>query len=290
MAIEEVLYKKDNIIEKINLDDIVDKENYEIVKKNLYCAFNGCDSRMEYVPKGKKIAHFKTWPKENHSSDCIDYFLREKKRQSQKSQATTSIGLTDKHIKRVLKSLTNSINESEEARQTRLKKQREKNRTKKNSITDNSLPPEAGENVRPSTDEQADVMGEGTRAPSVKRRFSIFDLNEDDIGTATALHENIKSINIMANRVIITLQNKGKEVNVYLEESFFASSSRNIDRMLIVVETALENGDSLTLECVGNVEERVGKLCIVLNGQNHLWINKKPIEVFTFNYTNPNRK
>jgi len=273
---------------EISLEDIVSMDDYENVKKNLYCAFQGCDCKMEYIPKGKGIAYFKTWPLKNHSTDCIDYFLREEKKKSQRSLATTTIGLTDKHITNVLKRLANSVDETEEEKELRLKKQRDKSKQKKRKIIDTSESPELGENIIPSTDKNAEVTGEGTRAPSVKSRFSIFDLSEDDIKTALALHEKIESINIKEKRVIITLHKKNKRTNVYLEESFFSSSARNIDSMLKVVEIALAKGDPLSLECVGNIDRRAGELCILVNGQNHLWINKKPIAVFTFNYSRPN--
>lgn len=288
MSIEAVLYINDNYSEEVNLVEIVTRSDCEIVKKNLYCAFKDCECKMEYVPRGKKIAHFKTWPLRNHSTDCIDFFVREQKKKSQKSLATSSIRLTDKHISSVLKSLISSIDETVEEKELRLQKQRAKYKGKKSNIVDKTENPIESQNIIPTTDKDADILGEGTRAPSVKRRFSISFLSEEDIGTATALQEKIENITIDDNRVIVLLQKNELKTNVYFEESFFVNSARNIDTMFKVVEKVLKRGDLVTLSCVGNVERRAGEISLVVNGQNHIRINKKPIEVFTFNHANPN--
>lgn len=55
MKIESVIYKNgDGVVETIELNDIANRPDYEIVKKNWSCGFENCTSRIEYVPKGKK--------------------------------------------------------------------------------------------------------------------------------------------------------------------------------------------------------------------------------------------
>lgn len=288
MAIELVLYKNGNEYEEITLEDIENRNDFDTVKRNLYCAYEGCPARIEYVPQGKRIAHFKTWPMNDHSTDCKDFFEREKQKAGKKGLASNSVALTDKHINNVLRNLINTVEETEEEKLIRLEKQRARKRGKKvNKVTDELLNPDLAENVRPTTDTNADSIEEGKRAPSVKRRYNISLLSEDDINTATALYEEINNISIEENRVIVELKRNDKEANVYFEENFFNNSARNIDSMFEIVKKHLDDGNSIELYCVGNVEKRNGEICLVINKQNHIRINKMTIERFTFNITNP---
>jgi len=210
-TIELVLYKNRDEYEEVTLDDIEKRSDFDIVKKNLYCAFEGCPAKIEYVPRGKRIAHFKTWPMSDHSTDCIDFFEREKQKAGKKSLASNSVGLSDKHINNVLRNLINTIEETEEEKQIRLEKQRSRNKNRKvNKVTDESQDSEPNNNIRPSTDNNADTVEEGRRAPSVKRRYNLSLLIEDDINTATALYEEVDSINIENNRVIFKLKRNNK--------------------------------------------------------------------------------
>ena len=224
----------------------------------------------------------------DHSTDCIDFFEREKQKAGKKSLASNSVALTDKHINNVLRNLINTVEETEEEKQIRLEKQRARNKNKKiNKVTDESQDSELAENVRSTTDTNAETVEEGKRAPSVKRRYSISLLSEDDIGTATALFEKIDNISIEENRVIVKLKRNNKEANVYFEENFFNNSARNVDSMFEVTKKYLDAGNTVELYCVGNVERRNGNICLVINKQNHIRINKMTIERFTFIVTNP---
>lgn len=288
MAIEVVLYKNEtDNFEEITLEDIELRRDFDIIKKNLFCAFEGCKAKIEYVPRGKRIAHFKTWPMSDHTSDCIDFFEREKQKAGKRNLAISAVGLTDKHINNVLRNLINSVEETEEEKQIRLEKQRVRSKNKKNKVTDESLNPELTDNIRPTTDKNTETTEEGKRAPSVKRRHSISLLSEADINTATALHEEVESISIKQNRVIFKLTKNEKEANVYFEENFFENSVKNIDKMFETVKRYLDGGNSVSLDCVGNVEKRNDKICLVINGQGHIRINKMTIERFTFVINNP---
>jgi hypothetical protein len=287
-TIELVLYKNGEEYEEVTLDDIENRSDFEIVKKNLFCAFEGCPAKIEYVPRGKRIAHFKTWPMSDHSTDCIDFFEREKQKAGKKSLANNSVGLSDNHINNVLRNLINTVDETEEEKQIRLEKQRARNKNRKiNRLTDESKESEFTENFRPTTDNNADTTEEGKRAPSVKRRYNLSLLNEDDINTATALYEEVDSISIEANRVILKLKRNDKEANVYFEENFFSNSARNIDSMFKIVKNFIDDGNLVELYCVGNVERRNGNICLVINKQSHIRINKMTIERFTLFISNP---
>ncbi|MCM3154480.1 hypothetical protein ABE056_19140 [Priestia aryabhattai] len=287
-TIELVLYKNGDEFEEVTLDEIEKRSDFDTVKKNLYCAFEGCTAKIEYVPRGKRVAHFKTWPMSDHSPDCEDFFEREKRKAGKKSLASSSVGLTDKHINNVLRNFINSIDETEEEKQQRLEIQRNRRRDRKiNKVTDETQDSELTENLRPTTGNNVDTPLEGKRAPRVKRRYNLSLLSEDDINTATALYEEVDAISIEEKRVMFRLQRNNKEANVYFEENFFNNSATNIDSMFKTVKRYLSDGNLVELYCVGNVERRNNNICLVVNKQSHIRINKMTIEKFTFNISNP---
>jgi hypothetical protein len=287
MAIDIVLYKDDKgNSEEVSIDGIERRADYASIKKKLYCAFEGCTAKMEYIPKGRRVAYFKTWPKNDHSPDCNDYFEREKKNKGRKTIANSSVGLTDKHINNVLKRLIKSVDETQEEKEKRLQRQRKKK--KKVTTTRGELQDiELIGGGRPTTDGEAEKVEEGKRAPSVRQRHSILSLSEVDIGTANGLFGSIFSIEIAEKRIVVTLKENDKKTKLYFEEAFFVKAARNILAMFKVVKKNLDNGDSIDLYCVGNVERRNGELCLVINAQSHLRINKLTIEMYVFKSSNP---
>lgn len=283
MSIEVALYKNGDIEEEVTADEIEKRSDYETIKRNLFCAYDDCTARIEFVPKGKRKAHFKTWPMDDHTPDCIDFFEREKKNRARKNLASSTRQLSDKHVKNVLRGLINSVDETEEEREKRLEKQR--NRKKNNTTKDSAQDTEASVEIIPTTNAEATPTEEGERAPSVRKRHSISSLSEDDIGNATALHEDISSIDIYENRAIFTLKKGSRETKVYFEQNFFENSSRNIGRMFGVLKDLLDDGKSLEIYGLGNIERRDGEICLVINSQEHIRINKQTIGKFIFDST-----
>lgn len=285
LTFDTVIYRNSEDEEElVNAEEIALRSDYEVIKKNLHCSFEGCTSRIKYVPKSKIKAFFSTWPNDNHTEECLNYFERERKNASTKKIASSSAKLEDKHISNILKDMFKINNETLEEKELRLKKQREKSKKNKTKIVDKTQEPNTTVYARPSTSNDAEFVASGTRAPNVKRRFNIFDLQENDIGKATALIERVSSIELSEKRGVIGLKNEDKEVNVYLEEEFFATGYTNIDTILKVVQEAFIDEEELTLGCVGDVVKRNGKLCLIVNGQTHLKINDKRIDKFAFNY------
>lgn len=288
MAIEKALYYNGEIFEEVSLHEIEQRKDYTEIRNNLLCAFNGCSAKIKYVPKGKRVAHFKTWPKQDHHSDCIDFFERNKVLQGKKSLAQSSVGLNDKHIRKVLNSFIKEVKETVEEKNARLKNQREKYKKRKNKTVDKLQQGNLQENIVATTSNNVDRLEEGKRAPSVKRRFNISNITESDIKTAQAVYGKVIQIIIEEeNRAIFTLDNGLMTMNVYFEESFFENSSRNIGSLIKVVKAALEEGNDIHFFCIGNIEMRNGKLCIIINGQNNIRINEVTIEIFVHKYSNP---
>jgi len=287
VRIESAIYKNHEGIEQlINLNEIVSRPDYDVVRKNLHCAYPGCPARIEYVPKGLKIAFFRTWRNNDHSEDCEDYFVREKKKAALKNSATDTAKLTDTHIKDILKGMNKSINESLEQKELRLKKQREYANKKRNSTTDLNRDPTNMNIGRPTTDKEAEYQAEGTKAPRVRRRYNPNDINEADIGTATGIAGTIVRMQLFEKRSIIALKKNNGYFNIYLEEDFFSDAALNIDTILKVLKDTIQNNEDYTLLCVGNIENRDNSLCMVVNNQNHIRINAHSMGSFIFSTNN----
>lgn len=280
MAIEIALFRHDGSVEEVTPDEVEDRVDYNVVKKNLFCAYDDCKARIEFVPRGKRRAHFKTWPNEDHTKECEDFFEREQKNKSRKNLASNTRGLSDKHIDNVLRGLINSVAESEEEREERLKRQR--NRKRKSSTRSTGDEAQSTTLVNPTTDANASPSEEGERAPTVRKRHSVSALSEDDIGSATALYEGVTSIEMHDNRAIFLLEKGQTITKVYFEENFFVNSPTNIGNMFGVLEELLNKGYDLEFYGVGNVERRKGDICLVVNSYRHLRINRKSVGKFIF--------
>lgn len=286
MSIETALYKHSDMEEEIHIDTIEEHEDFELVRKNIYCAFEGCTARLEYVPKGKKTAYFKTWPNENHSKDCFDFFEREKRKKSEKGSATISVPLSPKHISRVLRELYKEANESEEEKKKRLAKKRNQKKMKKNVIKDDSVDTVAIGRINPTTAEVTETHGEVKRAPSVKKRSSVQLLSESDVGYTRGVHGNVRDISIKKDQVVMEISSKKKKCKVYFEEEFFANAVVNILGMLRNAKQYFSEGWELQISCVGEVEKRGEEFRLVVNKQNNFRLNGDPIGVFSLKYIN----
>ncbi|MCT1539731.1 MULTISPECIES: hypothetical protein [Lysinibacillus] len=286
MFIEKVYYKKNNgDVEEVNIDDIELREDFDIVKENIYCTYEECNCQMLYVPKGKRVAHFKTWPGENHSEECEAYFERIKERKPTRSLATSTARLTDEHIRNILREMGKTASETPEEREERLEKQRKK-RKKKNPVKNNNQTPNVDTNIIPVTDDSADILQLESRAPRVSRRYSVNNLIQDDVGTALALREEISEIEIINNNyAVFHLESEnGKTAKVYLEEAFFATAPLNIHSWLKSLEKIIDSGANLTLSCVGNVIFRNNELALQIFSENHLRVGDKLLPAFIMQY------
>lgn len=288
MRIDTVIYKNDKGIEEfINLSEITARDDYEVVKKNLHCAYEGCSARIEYVPKGLKVAFFRTWRNDDHSTECENFFEREKIKAALRNTASDTAKLTDTHIRDVLKGMNKSVKESAEEKELRLEKQREYASSRKNTTIDGSQEPISGNFARPTTDKEADYQAEGTRAPRVKRRYSPDDIIEADVGIATGIVGTVASMQLFEKRAIISLKKRSGQFNIYLEEDFFSDAALNIDITLELLKDTISNNNDYLFFCVGNIEKRDNRLCMIVNSQNHIQINDLSIASFVFRNSNP---
>lgn len=283
MSIDTALFKYNGRDEEISVSEIERHNNFDLVKQNLFCSYLGCSAKIEYVPQGKNKPHFKTWPRQDHSKDCVDYFERIEKLKGEKNSASIDVTLNDKHISRVLKELYKEANESAEEKKKRL--EAKKNKKKKNKIVDNNNK-EKQETIRTNaTTGDGENNSDGAyRAPNVRKKHNIHLLNEDDLGYTRGVYGEIERITISQGKVTLHLFHKQKKCNVHFEESFFSTSAFNIISMFKNVEDCLSKNLKIEFTGVGRIVKRNNQIDLLINDQNHFKLNDMRIAVFSHLY------
>ncbi|UQZ85539.1 hypothetical protein SK3146_04828 [Paenibacillus konkukensis] len=277
MPIYEAIYRKEDHEEQVTVNNIEQHENYADVKNNLYCTYGGCNARLSYVPKGKVRAHFKTWPKDNHIKDCIDYFERVASASRQKFIATSTMALSDKHIKNVLDNLKRKRNEQETGTNNTKPGTKKRPRPK--------VDPGSGENptlnIVPTTGPDADLASgeDNIKEPSVRNR-SLINLTDDDLGWTRSLENFIQSVETGDKRAVLELKDGDNSFRVYFEEFFFDDAPVNFPGFFESLKFLVQKGQDCLFSGVGLIERRNGQYAMVVNRSNHFYIDYQYLAVF----------
>lgn len=279
-SIYEAIYKSDENEEMVTVFNIEQHENFTYVKNNLYCTYDGCTAKLSYVPKGKVRAHFKTWPKEDHSQDCVDYFERVATANKQKSVATSTMELSEKHIKSVLDNLKKKRREEVEGKRRVKSGNKNKARPK--------VDPGSGENttlnIVPTTGPDADLASgeDNVREPSVRNR-SLINLTIDDLGWTRSIEGYIQNVEVGDKRVVLQLQDGNHFFGVYFEEYFFDNAPVNFSRYFQDLKNMVNEDKGYLFSGVGLIDQRIDQLCMLVNRGNDFRINDQYIAVFLAN-------
>ncbi|TVX92626.1 hypothetical protein [Paenibacillus agilis] len=276
MPIYEAIYRYEDMDEPILVSNIEQHEHFTNVKKNLFCTYNGCPSKLSYVPRGKVRAHFKTWPKANHTKDCIDFFERMEKANKQKNVATSTMMLSDKHIKSVLDNLKKRRKEQEAGTPPKTninKKPRPK--VKPNALENPSL------TIVPTTGAGADLTSgqNNIKEPPVRNR-SIINLTDDDIGTTRSIEGYIQNVLLEENRVVIDIQENSDIFKVYFEQFFFNNAPVNFSGLFVTLKSLVDKNKRLLFSGVGLIETRNEEYVMLINKNNDFYVEYKYFTVF----------
>ena len=286
MPIYEGIFKLDEFEEAISINTIEDHPRFAEVRSNLYCAYQNCSVKLEYVPKGKYKAHFKTWPKNDHSADCLDYFEREKTARSTKSLATSTMALSDKHIANILNDVKRKRKNLDNNVLTKSGSSKKKTRPR----VDTALPENSPVNINPTTGGDAD-FAEGDikiKAPSVRRRTLLL-LNDNDIGFTHCLWDVlIDSVEVSTEGVIINVYKGKHNCKIYFEEFFFTTAPVNFMDRFVELKNVVNKNKELFFSCVGEVIKRNDKIHMMVNKHSNFRVNDFPLTLFLHNYGNSN--
>jgi hypothetical protein len=288
LPIYEAIFRSGDTEEPIFINTIEQHPSFVEVRKNIYCTFEDCEAKLEYVPKGKHKAYFKTWPKQDHTLECEDYFEREKKGRGTRNSATATMGLSDQHIRDILNDIKRKrkekLNGSGNGTTT---PRRPRNRPE----VDPSLPVNDGVNINPTTGADA-TMQEGEakiKAPPVRRRTLVL-LNEDDIGFTRSLSDvtiesvEVESVEIGTERVVFTVVQNDKTCKVYFEEFFFRSSPVNFIARFEQLKQVVSETKGLFFSCVGGVVKRNDNVHLLVNKHSDFRVEDLYLTLFLDNY------
>ncbi|WP_223070470.1 hypothetical protein [Paenibacillus caui] len=280
MPIYESIYKSEDHEELVTVSNIEQHENFIDVKNNLYCTYPGCTARLSYVPKGKVRAHFKTWPKNDHIQDCIDYFERVVTANKQKSVATSTMALSDKHVKNVLDNLKKKRREQESGA--------DKPKSNNNKRPRPKVNPDSGENptlnIVPTTGPDADLAsGESNiKEPSVRNR-SLINLTDDDVGWTRSVEGYIQNVETNDKRVVLELRDGDYNFRVYFEEFFFDNAPVNFRGYFEDLKLLVHNHKDYLFSGVGLIERRKEQYGMLINRGNEFYVDYQYIAVFLHN-------
>ncbi len=283
MPTYEAIYRKDEHEEQVTVNNIEQHENYIDVKSNLYCTYQGCNARLSYVPKGKVRAHFKTWPKDNHIKDCIDYFERVATANRQKFIATSTMALSDKHIKNVLDNLKRKRKEQELGTNNNKPGTKRKPRPK--------VDPSSGENptlnIVPTTGPDADLVSgeDNIKEPPVRNR-TLINLTDDDLGVTRSVEGFIQSVETSDKRTVLELKDGKNFFRVYFEEFFFDGAPVNFSNFFESLKFLVQKDQGFLFSGVGLIERRNGNYAMVVNQSNHFYVDYLYLAVFIHSQSN----
>ena len=280
MLIDRVLFRYGDGTEIITLESIEQHRDYILLKDHLYCITSNCRCKMIYIPKGKRIAHFKKWVgrKHKHSKEC-PYYKETEMDGRPKRIVGTKASLNDKHISGVLKNAFNKFLETEEERQLRLGRMRA--RPKKSYIIKEELFPKSIFVNKPNTSIMGQRLVEGEKVPYVRTRESIVHFIDGDIGETQATAGFFDSIVYEDETIIIIITDKQKiyPFQLYIE---VVNSYKGVRKMLSELEKVLKTQDDVVVTCIGDIVKKNGRFGMRVKSASNLRINDYLIKEFIF--------
>lgn len=291
MAIKSALYKNPNNEKderEIKIEDFVLEKNYVEMKKHLYCNYSGCEAKISYVPKGKNIAYFKLWKNSKHSVDCIRYYETEAIKSRTSNNLEDENQLSNKQANNIFKDAIKRKNETLGQKILRQKLERERYRLKKQARVDkNSESSKIVNLVKPTTDKNSDIIKNGKRMKTVRKRYNVLDILPKDVGNVILLTDYVSSFELQNNNGTFKIKRKNIVTKIELEESFFTGTELlNISSFLKIVEKAIVLKEKISIMCLGKVELINNEFIIRIFDEDKLRINDLKLDTFAFQYMN----
>ena len=274
--------------EEVWVDEIAEHENYLEIRDNLYCHTNDCNCRLIYIPRGRKRAYLKKWNGDNHIESCEHYAVTQNEGRTRRIIGTNTSTLRPSHIASILRDVDSAFMESEDEQNARLNRNREnyrRRRANQRVNTERANPPEIVVINQPTTASDGEVLSEGERNPPVRRRVSILDFSDADIGETQATAGYITDIQNNERQTIITItdRNNRAELCLYLEEVFFSTSHENTSQLLVQLKNIVEYGIEIRTICVGQVISRNDSIGMLVLNAGEMSFNRLALASVIFN-------
>lgn len=282
MAIRRVLYKNESVEEIISLEEFPIREDYEEIKSSIFCAEENCDCLMQYVPRGANAAHFKKFPRREHHESCFYFEDIELGGRSRRNIGVNSTVLSTIYKRRVMREIQKTYLETSEEREERLERTRNLRRQRDQRVSGDNAQDEVTVN-QPTTSNLGQRAGEGERNPTVRRRHSILDVLEANIGSTEFVIDVLVNVTNFENHSILTLTDKQntKEFKLYLEEAFFENSPQNTPQMLLSLKKLVESQNEIIITAVGEIVFRDAELGMLVFSEEDLGF-KRGVQLGSF--------
>lgn len=285
MSIIDAIFRYNSNEILINLEDISTNENYEVLKENLFCSSENCNCSLQYIPRGKYSEYLKKRVGEIHIESCRYFDITNLNGRSRRTTGTSSSILRDDHVANILRGLYDAYNETDEERESRLAQQRAYARRRRNTRVDDSSTRNEYDEVssnRPTTSSSGEVLLEGERNPPVRRRYSLLDLSNEDIGQTEGVIGELVEVENDGRRSLLLVSDKNRTIRVclYLEEVFFDNSPENLEDNLLVLNELLTSGRTIQISCIGEVVFRNESLGMLVLREKDLRVNRVPLGSF----------
>lgn len=264
MVIQKALYKKDDEIIEVSIDDFKSQESQMRYKGNLFCPTSGCASKLIYVNRTLKPGYFKTFPRENHSSNCDFRFDRIFGRTGVNTENVINVELSKERKSRALKEAYQLSQLT--PTQIEERKNRGKNAQKKRPITERKKEM-VGVNMVTNTDEENESEN-SIRGNNILKR-TIETLQESDVTKHRLLIGIVESVSYGKENASLTLKEGSKSLQVKFEEAFFANSPA-YSGYFHFVDRLIEENENVVFSGIGQVRKSSDSLkeLVIYNGED----------------------
>lgn len=286
MAIFQVVYRNDHDNEElITIDEISSRADVLAVKENIYCPTPNCDCKMSYVPRGVKSAYFKKHVGHNHIENCRHFVFTDGNGRPRRVVEANYARLDSKRKRDMLKGIYKTLKETEEERQMRLERQRLASRNKRNRIVQNDNQVVDVTVQYPTTSNNAEQLVKDGRSMPVRRRHSLLDVSDSDIGNTVVVIGYVREIENSEDYGVITLRDSTDtlEFKLYLELVFYQNSPRNTQQMLSSIESIMKDGVDIIVSSVGEVVNRDNRKGMLVLAEEDLSFNGERLGSFILN-------
>ena len=208
----------------ISLSNISATDYSDKFKGKLYCTTPNCSAKLSYVYRDNFGSHFRTWRESPHAEHCIYYFEKTKSREGRRREGLITGTVSDDRIRNSLRDAFALEMMTEEQRKSKLERDREKRRLRKERYkTKSSKDAQPAQKVVTNPDEIS------RNTPSIGFKLykkSADALKESDIGQTRTVIGNLIEVQEKGNNALVRIQKKGIVVDVKFEEAFFAANNR----------------------------------------------------------------
>jgi hypothetical protein len=108
MKIENALYIRDNILEKVSASDLSREDYFKQYKGFLYCAEDDCNAKLNFVQTKNNTKYFRTFPSTDHKEGCPNEVSYDDETRHA-NQFDAIINISNNHIRDVLERAFNKF-------------------------------------------------------------------------------------------------------------------------------------------------------------------------------------